>query len=389
MSLLAMIITVLFACVQIFIEGMALQFVFIAMMVVSLLWWGFKKMNTLQYKIKSLNEEKAKMVAEHYSLSLKNENYESLFHSLDGAVFSINMVHQTVTFSKGIEQIYGYSDELYRDNRHIWKERLHQEDYERIANHERKIVAGQTSQVEYRIIHAKTNQIRWLNELVTPMKTSYGVILRLNGHITDITEQKRAEVELKQLAYYDDVTDLPNRKALHRHLKKALARSKRNDHSFVIMFIDLDGFKNVNDTMGHEAGDQLLKEVSVRINECIREEDLVSRIGGDEFVVVFEETAREEVEKIAKRLLKHVALPYMIHEKEANISLSIGISVYPNDGETKEVLLEHADQAMYCAKQNGKNGYVMYKPELNEMDFKKVSVWDRWIDSIQKSKLFN
>ncbi len=380
---MAICISVLLVSVSVLIQDALLQFVLITVMVIALLWRVLTQIKALQSKIKTLHKEKEKLEDENRVVNMQNEDYELLFHSLDGAVFSIDITQDTVTFSKGMDQIYGYEDKLYHQNRHIWKEVIHEDDVKKVEKHEKNIVSGQSSRVEYRIIHAQTNELRWLSELVTPMKTSNGVLLRVNGHVTDITERKRAEFELKQLAYYDDLTDLPNRKALDRHIEKALARSKRHHYHFIIMFIDLDGFKKVNDTLGHEAGDQLLKEVSVRINECIREEDLVSRIGGDEFVVVFEETTKEEIEMIAKRLLKYVGLPYTINEQEASISLSIGISVYPDDGETKEILLERADQAMYCAKHNGKNDYVMYNPALGELDFKKTSIWERWLDSIQ------
>lgn len=190
------------------------------------------------------------------------------------------------------------------------------------------------------------------------------------------------------MAYNDDLTDLPNRKALDRHIEKTFARSKRHGHCFGIMFIDLDGFKNVNDTLGHDAGDQLLIEVASRLQDNLREEDVISRIDGDEFIVIVEESSKNELENIADRIIQSSSQPYSINKAEAKVSVSVGISLYPNDGETKEILLENADRAMYYAKNNGKNRFKFYTPDLMNIDPPKEGFIEKWRNTLHNS-LFN
>lgn len=281
----------------------------------------------------------------------------------------------------------GYSVEELNHNPHIFKELIHVEDLEKYKKAEMQLKLGNLSEVKFRIAHPNGDE-KWVEKVATPFRNQNGIIEKIVGQMFDITDQMKLEHALQQLAYNDDLTDLPNRKALDRHIEKALARSKRHEHNFTLMFIDLDDFKKVNDTMGHEAGDVLLKEVVNRLQDCIRDEDLISRIGGDEFIVVFEETNKAIIEEIAERIIERVALPYFIHEQEAKISLSIGVSMYPDDGIDKETLIDHADKAMYYAKNNGKNNYKIYTPDLQEMESKK-GILEKWIDAIQNSKVFS
>jgi diguanylate cyclase len=143
-----------------------------------------------------------------------------------------------------------------------------------------------------------------------------------------------------------------------------LSRAKRKNHDFAIMFIDLDGFKNVNDTLGHDVGDALLKDVAIRLTSTVREEDLVSRIGGDEFIIVFEETCREELETISSRIIGSIGNPYFLADKEAHVTPSIGIALFPEHGVEIDSLVDHADKAMYAAKNSGKSTYHFYSHDL-------------------------
>ncbi|MFD1736720.1 diguanylate cyclase domain-containing protein [Bacillus salitolerans] len=338
--------------------------------------------NQLSTNIKKLREETVALEQIVGTLQEETEDYDLLFNSLHGAVFSIDYINNRVRFSKGAEQIFGYSSEMLIKDPTIYKEIIHPDDIKYIDIHESKLKVGRSSKVEFRISLPEGPE-KWVVQTATPVQDQDGTVTKIIGQIFDITKQVKLEQKLKQLAYYDDLTDLPNRKALDRHIQKALARSKRHEHNFTLMFIDLDDFKKVNDTMGHEAGDVLLKEVVKRINDCIRDEDLISRIGGDEFIIVFEETNKDVIEDIAERILEFVAEPYHIHDQEVKISLSIGVSMYPDDGTDKETLIDHADKAMYYAKHNGKNNYKIYTPDLNTTDLKK-GLLEKWVDAIQK-----
>ena len=376
-----------FLYVAIFIQtGLLIHSVLIIIAIVSS-WFMYKQINSLRQDFnnqKVKNEEQQKELA---NLQHKNKEYETLFNSLEGAIFSFDIKTNETYFSKGMEELTGYSAEEFFQNPSFWKTIIHPEDMPIVIQNEQQLRAGASTRIEYRVLHKEIG-VRWIVNISQPVLSQDGSLLKINGQLIDISARKALEEELKQMAFHDDLTDLPNRKALDRHIEKALARSKRHHHNFTLMFIDLDDFKIVNDTLGHDAGDMLLKDVVTRLEACIREEDLVARIGGDEFIVVFEETNKDEIEQIANRILENVSKPYFINENEAKISLSIGVSMYPDDGETKQSLIENADKAMYFAKNNGKNNYKLYTPELNEMDLKKVGLLERFLKPFQKAKLF-
>ncbi|MDQ0253056.1 diguanylate cyclase (GGDEF)-like protein/PAS domain S-box-containing protein [Evansella vedderi] len=352
------------------------------------LWKLWKSMEWIEASLIEARQKNDEMEKE---LSISNKNnteYKKLLNSLNGAIYSFDYVTNKFYFSTGFEDIYGYNVDLFNKNPLLWNEVIHVDHLTKLEKDERQILNGKTTMTEFQIQHPQLGE-RWVAKYTKPIMDVDGNVTKVNGQIVDITVRKEMENELKLMAYNDKLTDLPNRVALDRHMKKALARSKRHNHNLSIMFIDLDDFKVVNDTLGHDAGDELLKGVVSRINESIREEDLVARIGGDEFIIVFEETDRDEIEEIAKRMIENVAYPYMIDETKTNISLSIGISMYPDDGCDKDTLLEHADKAMYYAKSEGKNNYKIYFPDLNEMDFGNVGILERIMNKIQVSKLFS
>ncbi|MDY0211673.1 MAG: sensor domain-containing diguanylate cyclase [Desulfuromonadaceae bacterium] len=177
----------------------------------------------------------------------------------------------------------------------------------------------------------------------------------------DISDRKVQEQHLLRLAYYDGLTGLPNRHLLPDRLRQAMACAARYAQYCAVVFLDLDGFKQVNDTLGHAQGDFLLRQVGHRLSQSLRENDTVSRIGGDEFVIVV--TGLRELTHIAgivHKLQSHLEHPFALEDMEFVIRASFGIAVYPDDGATVETLLARADQAMYAAKQNDKGGYRMY-----------------------------
>jgi len=214
----------------------------------------------------------------------------------------------------------------------------------------------------------------------------------LLGTVQDITEQTIAQKQIHDLAYLDIVTGLPNRARLYERLEQVLVRAARQEQEFGILFLDLDHFKQVNDTLGHDAGDELLMQVSDRLNSVIREADFVSqtsgvvndpesdahtvaRLGGDEFVVLLGLINRaEDAARVAERISEAVSQPYTINDTSVSITTTIGISLYPNDGDTTETLMKHADVAMYHAKERGRNGYQFYSRQIHETALKRFSL---------------
>lgn len=202
--------------------------------------------------------------------------------------------------------------------------------------------------------------LEWLS--VAAVKDEHGELSHYVGIFSDITSEKESAERLQYLAHFDQLTDLPNRILFNDRLKQAIGQSRRDKRQVAIMFLDLDGFKAINDSLGHNAGDELLRLVAVRLTKCLRATDTVARFGGDEFTVVLPAIDdRDSVEKIARKITEEVALPYDLYGNEASVTTSIGISLYPDDGNEPHVLVQRADNAMYHAKRHGKNHHEFYE----------------------------
>ncbi len=195
------------------------------------------------------------------------------------------------------------------------------------------------------------------------------------GVFSDITTVKRSEEELNRLAYHDALTSLPNRLLLLDRINHAIRRSSRSGSRFALLFIDLDRFKNINDTLGHQTGDELLMAVAERIQKRLRAEDTLSRLGGDEFILLMEDISSEQqAANLARELLLLLSQPYHIAGHDIFLSASIGISLHPEDGGDAETLIKHADTAMYRAKEGGRNSYQFYTREQSVAAFQRFSL---------------
>lgn len=186
------------------------------------------------------------------------------------------------------------------------------------------------------------------------------------GICRDITERKQVEEQLYRLAHHDTLTELPNRILFHDRLRQAKAHANRYRHQVALMFLDLDRFKIINDTLGHPVGDKLLQEVARRLTDCVREVDTVARIGGDEFTIVLVNIVSvEDVKRVAQKILKALSAPFMVDDYELYVTTSIGIALYPGDGENLDNLVKKADIAMYHAKGEGRNTFKFYVPKMD------------------------
>jgi diguanylate cyclase (GGDEF)-like protein/PAS domain S-box-containing protein len=205
----------------------------------------------------------------------------------------------------------------------------------------------------------------WLN--ISAVRDADGKLTHYVGTFSDISDRKKIEARVEFLAYHDALTGVPNRVLLGDRMRQAIAQTAREGNMMAVCYLDLDGFKPINDTLGHDAGDQVLIEIAKRIGHTIRGGDTVSRLGGDEFAVLLLGLERgEECAATLDRLLDVVAQPFSIGKQLIQVSASIGVCIYPLDDEDPDTLLRHADQAMYKAKQSGKNCFHIYDPALDQ-----------------------
>ncbi|GAE91116.1 diguanylate cyclase/phosphodiesterase [Gracilibacillus boraciitolerans JCM 21714] len=359
--------------------------VVVYVLIIMIVWWiGGKFDDTINNNL-VLESSKADLTREMKQVTKELQVYEHYFKSFEGgALFTYDLIERDTRCSIRIEQLFGFTQNQFNSNVELWKDLVHPDDMDCVQEKESLLYKGNSVEMEFRVVHPSQGE-KWIRKISNPVTNPSGEVTRINGQFMDVTKHKQLEIELRRMAYFDDLTDLPNRKMLDRHIQKALARSKRHNYSLSIMFIDIDDFKKVNDTLGHSAGDHLLKDVVQRFSQSTREEDLIARIGGDEFIVVLEETSKDEIEDIANRLIANIIKPYTIDGKEVQISVSIGVSMYPENGDHKEELIQRADKAMYYAKNNGKNNYKLYTVDLQDVTLSDESIFSRWFNRIQHS----
>ena len=206
----------------------------------------------------------------------------------------------------------------------------------------------------------------YIEDSVAPIHDHKGLGIGSVRVFRDVSAARAMAKQIAHLADHDFLTGLPNRALLYDRVGRAIAMAKRNRNKVALLYLDLDGFKHINDSLGHSAGDKLLQCVALRLQDCVRNPDTVSRHGGDEFTVLLQELNQPEDAEIAvKRLLKSLALTYRMDEHTFHITTTIGVSVYPDDGPDAETLIRNADIAMYQAKENGRQSYKFFRPEMN------------------------
>jgi diguanylate cyclase (GGDEF)-like protein len=204
----------------------------------------------------------------------------------------------------------------------------------------------------------------------------------------DVTEQRRAETRASFLATHDDLTALPNRVVFSQSVSEAIKIGRRYDQQSAVMFVDLDRFKIINDTLGHSAGDALLIEIAKRLTQSVRESDLVSRIGGDEFVILLRKISNvEQVTRVARKILTAVVKPLTIHGQECRVTASIGISLFPSDAQDEESLTKNADAAMYAVKEQGRNNFLFHSQEIKTQSIERLMLETSLRHALERNEL--
>ena len=253
---------------------------------------------------------------------------------------------------------------------------VHPDDAHRISDHIQLELDSREAdfvvETEVRTLSADGN-IRWMRIRFKSLNDEQGFKFKLTGVSQDITEKKRSEETIWKQANFDPLTALPNRRMFQDRLEHEIKKSNRDGAPLALMFIDLDKFKEVNDTLGHDKGDILLADAAQRIAACVRESDTVARLGGDEFTVILPELNDPTcIERIAQAIIDTLVAPFKIGGDTAYVSASIGITLYPDDAANLEILMSNADQAMYASKSAGRNRYSYFTHSLQEAALKRM-----------------
>ena len=228
----------------------------------------------------------------------------------------------------------------------------------------KKALSGESVDIEHRV--NVSEGLKWARQKLEVMFDAAGNPLVTVGTVQEITQSKISEERIQFLAFHDTLTKLPNRRLAKDHMDLAMAYADRLGAKVAVLFIDLDKFKSINDSLGHLAGDELLKGVANRLRECVRETETICRLGGDEFLVILNAVPdTEAISKVADKILEKMAIPFNIEGHQIFSGMSIGVAVYPDDGHDFEVLVKAADTAMYHAKEAGRNTYRFYTEQMN------------------------
>jgi diguanylate cyclase (GGDEF)-like protein/PAS domain S-box-containing protein len=251
----------------------------------------------------------------------------------------------------------------------------------------KRVMSGENGILEFEVVGLNGTR-RWLETHATPMRNADGKITGLLGITRDITERKKSEDRISYLANFDSLTGLPNRIQMDDHLRYTLSLAKRNEGVFALMFLDLDHFKDINDTLGHSTGDLLLVQVAKRLSAVLREEDTISRMGGDEFILLLPASDANGAAQVAQKLLDSISQPFLLEGHELSVSASIGIALYPADGSDIEILSKNADAAMYRAKQEGRNMYCFFTEEMQKYSQRKLKLANALHTALERNELY-
>ncbi|MGG6313213.1 diguanylate cyclase [Paenibacillus macerans] len=278
------------------------------------------------------------------------QRLSDILESVSVGIWTYDFSSMKMVVSEGFERLTGYPGRLLEDDVTRLFDFIHPEDHQFLQEVQQELIFGRTSSVKECRIIRPDGEIKWIQNRGRPYFNSLGHLVRLEGVIIEITERKQLEESFQHLAYHDELTGLPNRTQFAETFADYAARGNT---SLALMFLDLDNFKEVNDTLGHEAGDYLLRHIAGRLSSLVRGHDMVCRLGGDEFVILLVGLSEDEVMKVAERIRASLTEGFDFKGKWIAISASIGISMSPDGNDSLEEMLRLADATMYDVKRGG------------------------------------
>lgn len=310
---------------------------------------------------------------------------ESLFRHSQDAVFSYNLDGKLLDANLAAFRLTGYDWEELSGLK--LSDMISTEYQHTVSVNFRHTIAGQSRNFDCALIHRGGRRLE-VNNTNVPVLVE-GQVVGVYTIVRDITERKQAEWQMNHMAHHDELTGLPNRRLFEQQLVKAISDQQQDGQSAAVLFLDIDRFKLVNDSQGHDVGDLLLRSVADRLREAVKHAGIVARLGGDEFSVLLTGgISRDEAQAIAARINRELDIPFSLRGKDVHITASIGIALFPEDGDSLISLMKNADTAMYSAKENGKNTYNFYDLSMNDSLFERVQLENELRKALDRGEFF-
>ncbi len=315
------------------------------------------------------------------------EKYRSIFENATEGIFQSTPAGQFMSANPALAAIYGYSSPEELKSLTNIANSLYVQPNRRAEFLDLMQQQGGVSEFESEV-YRKNGQVIWISENARAVRDQLGNIIYFEGTVEDITARKQAETTIRYQAFHDLLTGLPNRVLLSDRLSVALADAQRTEEALAVMFMDLDRFKTINDTLGHAVGDQLLQQVVGRVVHALRSVDTIARWGGDEFTLLLPHLSQpEDIISVAERILAAFNSTFCLEGQSFRITSSLGIAVYPGDGTDAPTLLRNADAALYQAKSLGRNRYQLYTPNLNNQASARLTLEHQLHKALERNEL--
>lgn len=328
-----------------------------------------QKKNTLKL-LGTIKDVSLRKIAEN-RLKESEQRYKNIFDNLEAGFWSIDVKEdQLLLHSPGMEHVLGHPIKEI-NSLDLYKNIIHPEDLFIFLKHHQDLFQKRIPLKNNYRIFQKNGAIRWIQDQAIPVFDENGNLIRLDGIFTDITEYREAEEVIKHLAYYDHLTNIPNRRMFDEKIDSLIEGATANNTNFFLLNMDLDAFKNINGSLGNRIGDQLLQGFVQRIQSIINQSAFFARMGSDEFSILIEDTSISKYPvELANEIITQLQQPFFIDRYELYITASIGISSFPSNGKTSEELQKNANAALFRAKENGKNNLQIYSSSLNIESYK-------------------
>ena len=315
------------------------------------------------------------------ALRESEERYALAARGTNDGLWDWNLITDETYYSPHWKAMLGYAEDEIGNSPDEWLGRVHPGDLSRVQTHMDEHLSGENAgyECEYRLLH-RDGEYRWMLGRGLALFDEAGQATRVSGSQTDITQRKKAESQLERNAFYDALTNLPNRALFSERLNRMITRNQRSQGAFAVLFLDIDRFKKINDSLGHHTGDRLLVEASARFERCLRPGDTVARLGGDEFAVLLGELSGiEDVHQVANRIHAELEKPFQLDGHEAFVTVSMGIALAQGNESSAEELLRSADIAMYRAKGTGRGRHEVFEATMHQRAVKMLAMeTDLW-----------